>query len=122
MEILRSSIILKRVKIHARHGVLPQERLTGADFYVSLEADADFRKAMQTDELPGTVSYATLYDLVREEMDIPSQLIEHVAERILRRIFRECPAVSRIRLTLTKENPPMRADCREAGISVEAER
>lgn len=122
MKILRSSIILERAKFHARHGVLPQERLTGANFYVSMEAETDFHHAMETDELAGTISYATLHDLIKQEMDIPSQLIEHVADRILRRIFRECPAVTRIHLTLTKENPPMRADCREAGISVEAER
>lgn len=122
MNISRSSVILEHVKFHACHGVLPQERLTGANFYVTLEAETDFHHAMRTDELTGTVSYADLYEMVRKEMQQPSQLIEHVAERILRRIFDECPAISRIRLKLTKENPPMHADCREAGICVEAER
>ena len=55
-------------------------------------------------------------------MAVPSRLLEHVAGRILQRVFRECPTVARIRLKLTKENPPMRADCREAGIDIEAER
>lgn len=122
MRIRKSSIILEHVKFHAYHGVFPQEHQTGAYFYVTLEADTDFGSAMQSDELAGTVSYASLYDLLRQEMEIPSQLIEHVAERILSRIFNECPAISRIRLKLTKENPPMRADCREAGIYIEAER
>lgn len=114
--------MLDRVKIHARHGVDPQERLTGAYFYVTMEADTDFSEAMRTDELPGTVSYAALCQCVREEMSVPSRLLEHVAGRILERIFKEFPTVSRIRLNLMKENPPMRADCREAGIAVEAER
>lgn len=122
MRITGSRIILDRVKIHARHGVDPQESLTGAYFYVTMEADTDFGEALHTDELSGTVSYATLYELIRQEMAVPSRLLEHVAGRILQRVFRECPTVARIRLKLTKENPPMRADCREAGIDIEAER
>ena len=122
MQVTRSSIILERVKFHARHGVLPQERLTGAAFYVSMEADTDFGAAMQTDELQGTVSYADLYRIVKQEMNVPSRLLEHVAGRIIRRIFSEHPSVSRIHLKLTKENPPMQADCAEAGIIIEASR
>ncbi len=52
----------------------------------------------------------------------PSKLLEHVAGRILQRLFDDFPSISRIRLTLTKENPPMGADCREAGVEIEAER
>ena len=55
-------------------------------------------------------------------MDIPSKLLEHVAGRILQRLFDDFSSISRIRLTLTKENPPMGADCREAGVEIEAER
>ena len=55
-------------------------------------------------------------------MDIPSKLLEHVAGRILQRLFDNFPSISRIHLTLTKENPPMGADCREAGVEIEAEK
>ena len=77
---------------------------------------------MQTDRLEGTVSYADLYESIKAEMDIPSKLLEHVAGRILQRLFDNFPSISRIHLTLTKENPPMGADCREAGVEIEAER
>lgn len=119
---MHGTIILERVKFYARHGVDPQERLTGANFYVTLEADADFTEAMRTDAVEDTVSYAMLYDSVKDEMERPSQLLEHVAGRIVRRIFNDFPRVTRIRLRLTKENPPMEADCREAGITVDAAR
>ena len=61
---------------------------------------------MQTDRLEGTVSYADLYESIKTEMDIPSKLLEHVAGRILQRLFDDFSSISRIRLTLTKENPP----------------
>ena len=122
MNINKHSILLRRVRVYARHGVAPQERLTGAYFYVDMAVDTDFSAAMRTDKLDGTVSYADLFQCIKEEMAVPSLLVEHVAGRILERVFRDFPAVSRIRLTLTKENPPMGADCREAGVEIEAER
>ena len=72
--------------------------------------------------MEGTVSYADLYESIKAEMDIPSKLLEHVAGRILQRLFDNFPSISRIHLTLTKENPPIGADCREAGVEIEAER
>ena len=122
MKLNRQTILLRRVRVYARHGVEAQEQLTGAYFYVDMAVDTDFSTALQTDDLTGTVSYADLFRCVKEEMAVPSRLVEHAAGRILERIFRECPSVTRIRLTLTKENPPMGADCHEAGIEVEAER
>ena len=122
MELKRQTILLRRVRIYARHGVDAQERLTGAYFYVDMAVETDFSVALRTDNLCGTVSYADLFRCIKEEMAVPSQLLEHVAGRILQRIFRDFPAISRIRLTLTKENPPMGADCPEAGVELEAER
>ena len=115
MKVKNSRILLPRVRFYAHHGVDPQEQLTGAYFHVGIEADTDFNEAMQTDRLEGTVSYADLYESIKTEMDIPSKLLEHVAGRILQRLFDD-------RLALTKENPPMGADCREAGVEIEAER
>lgn len=122
MLIRKSRILLPVVRFYARHGVKPQEQLTGAYFNVRIEADTDFGEAMRYDCPEGTVSYADVYEAVKAEMDIPSKLLEHVAGRILRRLFHDFPSISRIRLTLTKENPPIGADCREAGVEIEAER
>lgn len=122
METKRQTILLRRVRVYARHGVDAQEQLTGAYFYVDMAVDADFSTALRTDDLTGTVSYADLFRCVKEEMAFPSRLVEHAAGRILERVFHDFPSVARIRLTLTKENPPMGADCREAGVEVEAER
>ncbi len=122
MQITSTTIHLDRVKLFAHHGALSQERATGAYFYIDLHATCDFRAALTSDALPDTVNYAALYDVVRQEMAIPSSLLEHVAGRILTRLFHDFPAICSVRLSLTKENPPMGADCRGAGIEVEATR
>lgn len=122
MEIQESIIRLEQIKLYAHHGIDPQEQATGAYFYVTLEVSTDFSKAMFTDDLAGTVSYADLYECIKEEMAIPSQLLEHVASRILQRIYKQFQQVRKIRIVLTKENPPMGAECRNAGIEIKTQR
>ena len=65
-----------------------------------------------------TLNYATLYEMARQEMAIPSRLLEHVAGRIGQRVLSEWPEVTTIDLTLTKENPPMGADCDGASVEL----
>ncbi len=113
-----SSIYLKNVRLHAYHGVLPQERTVGNDYVVNLNVEYDFSHAMQTDDLAHTVNYAELYQLIKEEMAIPSSLIEHVAGRIGHRIFSTYPAIHKLTIDITKENPPFGADCDGAGVQV----
>ncbi len=113
-----SKIFLKNVRFHAYHGVLKQERVVGNDYQVSLVVRCDFSSAMQTDELAGTISYADLFELVKEEMKKPSKLLEHVVGRIGDRIFSVYPTAHEIALSITKINPPMGADCDGAGVEV----
>ena len=116
--VTESYITLNEVHFYAFHGVLPQERNVGGDFVVSLRLGYDISRAMQSDNVSDTLNYAEVYEFVKREMAIPSQLLEHVAGRIIRALETAYPAVTSIDLTLTKVNPPMGADCRGAGVEV----
>ena len=116
--LVSSRIYLKNVRFHAYHGVLQQERTVGNDYVVNLTVDYDFTGAMETDELSATINYAELYEIIKEEMAIPSKLLEHVAGRIGKRLFSEYSAICQIQLSITKENPPFGADCDGAGVEV----
>ncbi|MBP3776634.1 MAG: dihydroneopterin aldolase [Prevotella sp.] len=118
MRMVSSYICLKEVRFHAFHGVMPQERRVGADFLLSLRVGYDFSKAMRTDKVGDTLNYAEVCRIVKEEMDKPSALLEHVAGRIADAIFRQFPDVRSIDLELTKQNPPMGADCEGAGVEL----
>lgn len=118
MKLMSSKIYLRNVRFHAFHGVLPQERIVGNDYLVNLVLDYDFSSAMQTDELQGTLNYAEVYQKVREEMAVPSKLLEHVAGRIAHRLFSDFPKIQKLQLSITKVNPPMGADSDGAGVEV----
>ena len=117
-----SYVFLRNVRFHAFHGVLPQERQVGGDFLLSLRVGYPIDKAMESDDVADTLNYATLFDLAKREMDIPSQLLEHVAGRIVKAITTAFPEVTSIDLELTKQNPPMGADCEGAGIFLKVKR
>ena len=115
---MKTSVFIDEVRFHAFHGVMPQERTVGADFTVSLRVEYDFSRAVETDDLADTISYADLYDILKSEMAVPSRLLEHVAGRIVRSIADRYPQVSAISVRLSKDNPPMGADCRGAGVEL----
>jgi dihydroneopterin aldolase len=65
MQATNMYIRMEGMKFYAFHGVMPQENLVGANFYVDLKLKTDFTSAAQTDKLEGTVSYADIYNSVK---------------------------------------------------------
>ena len=118
MRLTAGYIHLRQVRFHAFHGVMPQERQVGADFVLDLKVGYPLERAMQSDEIADTLNYAALYDLVAREMQQPSKLLEHVAGRIAEAISQTFPQVTSIDLVLTKQNPPMGADCEGASVEI----
>ncbi|MBQ9667434.1 MAG: dihydroneopterin aldolase [Prevotella sp.] len=115
---MNSRIYIAGLRLHARHGVMEQERRVGGEFEVTLSVDYDISRAMETDDVADTLSYADLCDYVRSEMAVPSNLLEHVAGRIARGILQRWPQVGAVNLSITKLNPPMGADCDGAGVEL----
>ena len=110
-------IHLKGLKLYAFHGVLPQENRVGAEYTVNLRLKTDFSRAAQTDCLEG-INYAEVFEAVKQEIQISSQLLEHVAYRIANRLLHDFPAIEEVDVELYKQNPPMGADCEQVGISL----
>ena len=115
---MKTSIKLERMRFHAFHGVMEQERKVGNDFEVSVEVWYPFEKALYSDKLEDTLNYATLYDIVAREMAVPSQLLEHVAGRIITAIKKEIPAATAGELSITKLHPPFKCDMPSGGATV----
>ncbi|MES2575951.1 MAG: dihydroneopterin aldolase [Bacteroidota bacterium] len=103
-------IKLKNIRTYSYHGCLIEESKIGSDYSVDLEIKADLEESALTDDLKDTVDYVHLNRIVVEEMAIRSNLLEHVAQRIIKRIFNEIEVISRIKLGVSKLNPPIGGD------------
>jgi len=115
---MESCIFINGLRLYAFHGVLPQERRVGGWFVVSLRVHYNYMRAIETDDIADTLSYADLVEVVKSEMEKPSKLLEHVAGRIARSVFSRFPQVCSLSLSLTKENPPMGVNCDGAGVEL----
>ena len=100
-------IELEGMEFHAYHGCLELERVEGNLFTVDFRGETDLRKASESDALEDTVNYGAIYDIVEAEMDIPSDLLEHVAGRIVRAIAANFPEFRRFSIRVSKQNPPV---------------
>ena len=118
-EIVNNKVVLEDIKINAYHGVLPEEKILGTFYIVNAEIVADITKAAETDDLNDTINYALINDIIHAEMKISSELLEHVAGRIIRKIKSEFAQVQKVKVKITKTKPPMKGEMK--GVSVEFE-
>lgn len=110
-------IELEKIEFHAFHGVYPEEKLHGGKFSVDVSFNYDASGAIDSDALKDALDYSVVFELVKTEMSIPSDLIEHVAGRIVRSIRTRFPSLSNLNVRLCKLNPPVGGNLK--GICVE---
>ncbi|MCK0144068.1 dihydroneopterin aldolase [Arenibacter sp. F26102] len=113
---------VSNIKVYANHGCLKEETIIGSDYQVNVEVSADLNKASQSDNLSETVDYVHINQIVKEEMAIPSKLLEHVAQRILHRIFEEITIAKKVEVAVSKINPPIGGDVKEVTIILKSKR
>lgn len=113
---MTTKIRLEEMRFYAYHGVLPQETKVGNHFIVNLTLTAPLERAVRSDDLEDTLNYADVYAVVKEQMEIPSKLLEHVAGRILYALKERFPRLTAVELTLSKLNPPFGGDLRSASV------
>lgn len=107
------------MRLHAYHGVLQQERVVGNDYLISAEIVYPIARAMQTDDVADTINYAEVAEVIKQQMAVPSALIEHVAGRISQALKERFPFIVSIRLSVKKIAPPMSVDCDGAGVVIQ---
>ena len=122
MQITGYDIELRNVHIYAHHGVMQQEREVGAWFIIGIRLSMDSCECTENDDIEGTVSYADIYEIICNEMESPSNLLEHVCKRISNSIYSTFAQVKEIEITLCKETPPRGGDRLNAAVTIRSSR
>lgn len=116
------TIRLKNIRTFSYHGCLIEEGKIGSDYSVDLEIKANLKQSASSDNLIDTVDYVHLNRIVEEEMAIRSNLLEHVTKRIIDRALLEIEMITRIKVGVSKLNPPIGGDVEAVTIEMEQER
>lgn len=102
-----SKIKLENMEFHAYHGCLEHEQELGNTYLITVILDVDTSLAEVSDNLHDTLNYKHVYEIVKEQMNIPSKLIEHACNRIITAVFDKFNTVRKIEVQLSKLNPPI---------------
>jgi dihydroneopterin aldolase len=101
-------IKLINIAVHARHGVLDEERRLGQPFYIDLHCHLAEGHRVRDDELSTTVDYSALFNLVRSIAEgQPCRLLETLAERIAKAVLEGFPLVAEVEIEVRKPAAPL---------------
>ena len=102
-----AQIVLENMEFYSFHGHYAEERKIGNQFLVSVSIDTDMQKPSETDHLEDALDYRSVYETVKEEMKVPSNLLEHVAGRIVNSLCGNFSSIEKVTVKVTKLNPPL---------------
>lgn len=115
-------VFVNDIRVYAHHGCLPEETLIGSAYRVDVWVEADLALSAKSDNLKDTVDYVSICACVQEEMAVPAKLLEHVAKRIISRVFRMSNQIVRANVTVAKINPPIDGHVGSVAVTLEEER
>lgn len=116
-------IIIKGLRVFARHGVNEEETVFGQHFVLDIEAQADLTRAGLTDELDDTVSYAQIIKTVRRVMtEQNDKLLERAARRVADALLAEFDRIEAVKIRLMKPDAPIKAEFDYVAIETERTR
>lgn len=111
-------ILVKGIKVYAYHGCLPEEAIIGGNYVVDVKVKTDLDKAYKTDLLTDTIDYVKISEVVKGEMAVRANLVEHVAGRIAEKLMGEFSLIEKMEVTVTKINPPMNAEVDSVSVTI----
>ena len=101
------TIELEGIDFYAFHGCYELERQTGCHFSVSLRITTPLGTVAEHDDVTEAVNYLTVYEVVREQMQISQHTIERVAQNIIDALHIRFPQICETECKVTKLAPPL---------------
>ncbi len=100
-------IQIENMEFYSFHGHFKEERIVGNKFLVDLTVETDMEAPAASDNLKDAVNYQRLYEIIKQQMEMKSHLLEHIAGRILDAIYSEMKGIKKVTVKVSKMNPPM---------------
>lgn len=102
-------ICLEGITLYAPVGCTEIEQKVGNHIEVDVELDVECDKAAEADELNGSINYVRLYEVVKEQMMIPTHILENAAYRIAEAIYSEFgdKLIRQAKIKISKMAPPV---------------
>lgn len=99
------NIQLCDLQFFAFHGVHEEEKILGNNFVVQASLSVEASKKVTT--LEQTVNYASVYQVIKERMELPTALLETLVQDLVELIHALDDRITSVSVTIEKKNPPI---------------
>ena len=120
---MKTVLFIYNLEVFANHGLFEEENKLGQKFIFDIECELNYKKAMFSDEMTDSISYADIAEVVVKTATTNTfNLLERLAGEILKNIFTEFPQIENINLKINKPGAPIKYHFEKCGVEVKTSR
>ena len=120
---MRTVLFIDNLEVFANHGLFEEENKLGQKFIFDIECELNYKKAMFSDEMTDSTSYADIVEVVVKTSTTNTfNLLERLAGEILKNIFTEFSQIENIKLKINKPGAPIKYHFEKCGVEVKVSR
>ena len=120
---MKTVLFIDNLEVFANHGLFKEENKLGQKFIFDIECELNYKKAMFSDEMTDSISYADIAEVVVKTATTNTfNLLERLAGEILKNIFTEFSQIENIKLKINKPGAPIKYHFEKCGVEVKVSR
>lgn len=120
---MKTVLFIDNLEVFANHGLFEEENKLGQKFIFDIECELNYKKAMFSDEMTDSISYADIAEVVVETATTNTfNLLERLAGEILKNIFTEFSQIENINLKINKPGAPIKYHFGKCSVEVNVSR
>ena len=100
------SIHLQHLRFHANHGLYKEEKIIGNEFEVDVTVKY-YPPQLPVIEIQKTIDYASIFQLIKERMDQPVDLLETFVSETALGILKKFKVAEEVFISIKKMHPPL---------------
>lgn len=108
---------LDEVRFYAYHGLFPEERVLGNWFILSIQVSKQ-SLTLDLSQIDATYDYGIIYQISKEVMAVPVDLLETVATSIAEKLKQTFQGLSGYEIHVWKEGPPLGLTSGKSRVSI----
>lgn len=93
------------MRFHAFTGILPEEKSEGVELEIDFKGRYFSKKAVKSDDISDAMDVRGICDVIQKEVTLPCNLLETLADRIVRAVGESFPEFYAIKVRVAKLDP-----------------
>ena len=116
---MKTKLFISSLEVFANHGLFEEENKLGQKFIFDIECEVNYQKALFSDEMADSISYADIADVIyKTSIENTFNLLERLAGEVVKNIFNTFPEVKEIKLAINKPAAPIKYHFKECGVKL----